>query len=854
MNREWPSVTRRRPCGICKATRRCAYSADGRVSKCTNVPDAPGAAKHGNDEVGDYTIYFAAGTADTVRRAYTTPAPAAPLATTDTRDRVYATLLAVAPLSAEHRTALLRRGLSESDLVTAGYGTLPPGKRERAQIVASVKESLCPDGTDLPSDVPGLHRGQLPDHVAGTLIPVRTATGEIVALKVRCDRGETRYLWLSSSSQGGASPGSIAHVPADVPALLDDASRAGAPRVVRLTEGELKADVATALSGLPTVSIPSATAARAALDALKALRVDVVRLAWDADARSNVHVAGGIELAAHLLSDELPQVQIELDTWPTSDTPQGPQPKGVDDALASGAQLTVHTGQAMWRELVGILYAAGRVARPETLARAGMDGEDESPVGLASASPSVPANDATDAPTTVVNWRSTLLTSADGRIVKGFANTCALLRDSPEWASRLAWNKKQQVVLLDGRPIIDNDVSDARVAIERMWRFDPGTENTWAAMRYAANARIVDPVADYLTGLKWDGVKRLDTAAARILGARGPLAARMFRMFMISAVARALDPGCKVDTLMVLLGDQGLKKSSLLRGLAGPEWFTDSHVDLTSKDAFIQFAHAWIIEWAEIERIMQRHDSAFTKSLIPSREDKYRAPYGRGITTAPRSCIFVGTTNQRQFLSDETGDRRYWCIEVTRTIELDAVAAERDHLWAEAVAAYLAGEKWWFDASEDRERALAASIHAVDDAWMDPVSAWIDAQVRTDFTTRELLSDAVQLPMKDHGRDPSSRIARIMRRLGYRLAPWRPVRAGVKLKVTKCWVPERVEASQRLALESAAEDGRVPGRGDAYEGPTGDDESEVDAAAAGVFDDAEIANDIDHPEGFGRAS
>ena len=362
MSRDWPAVTGRRPCRICAATRRCATSADGHVAKCTNVFDAPGAAKRGEDEVGEYAIYFADNVPGTVRQAYVVPTPASPLADVETRDRAYTALLALCPLSAEHHDALARRGLSPEEIVARGYATLPRGTRERTAMLAALGAQLG----GIPADVPGLHHGKLPDG-DGLLIPVRDADGRVVALKVRRDRGETRYVWLSSSAQGGASSGSPAHAPLAAREMLEHSD----VRVVRLTEGPLKADVATSLSGVVTLAIPGAMAARSALPLLAAIAPTVIRLAWDADARTNPHVAAGLEHAAHLIAAELPGVAIDLETWPTTDG----QPKGVDDALAAGAALAVHQGPAMWRELVAILRASGREPRPETLAHAGMDAE-----------------------------------------------------------------------------------------------------------------------------------------------------------------------------------------------------------------------------------------------------------------------------------------------------------------------------------------------------------------------------------------------------------------------------------------------------------------------------------------------
>lgn len=828
---DWKPVSPSKRCKVCRSPKRCAVSADGAVAKCTYVFDGPTAFKSGDDEVGQWAMHRLDGSTPIIPSSrgpqqHSPVTPDALLADVPTRDAVYRALITACPLSADHREGLLRRGLDAPSVEARGYATLAHGAGARARVVAQLRGLLGGDSS-IPDGIPGLYRGDLPDGIAGMLVPVRDLTGAIVAMKVRRDGArDPRYLWLSSSSAGGASSGAPSHVPLGVAehvaaARIASATGARPEVVVRITEGELKADIAFALSGVPTLSIPGAGAWRSAVDHLRALHPDVVRLAWDADARTNEHVAAALETAAIRYAQELPGVALELETW---DAATG---KGVDDVLMAGpggGELTLHRGADLWREVVAILNSAGVDPRPETLAHVGV-------VAVPSVVDIARAPDAFDP-----DWQSALITNNRGAVKPGIANTVTILSESPRWHGRIAWNSKQQTIFLDGRPLHDGDIVEARVSIEREFGYDPGNNDTWSAFRAAAQEHVINPVADYLSALRWDGIHRLDTVAERHLGARQRLAARMVRMFMISAVARALSPGCKVDTVLVLIGDQSMRKSTFVRCLASDAWFSDSHVDLTSKDAFLQFGHAWILEWGEIERIMQRHDAAFTKTLIPSLYDDFRPPFGRTMIRVPRSCLFVGTTNQRQFLNDETGDRRYWCVEIAREIDIAALVAERDQLWAEAVEAFRAGEQWWFDRAGDQQRAAAAGVHAVDDPWLDVVSQWIDTTGRTDFRSQEILAGALQIPLERQQGEVSRHLGRVMRRLGYRLSAWRPVRNGQRLKVTKCWVPDHVAAvvaSARITAAEAIEDGRVPGHGDAYEGPTREldpDEIAVDTA------------------------
>ncbi len=378
---EWKPATPSRRCKVCKSPKRCAISDDGAVAKCTYVFDGPNVFKGGDDEVGQWAMHRLDGSAPADAARYqrhtrdAEPDPA--LADVPTRHAVYTALLAACPLSAEHREGLLHRGLTAEDIAARGYGTLPLGAGPRARIVAQVRGILGADAatdpaTAIPEGVPGLHEGRLPEGLAGTLVPVRDTGGSIIAMKVRRDGArDPRYLWLSSKGIGGASSHSPAHVPAGAEqhvaaARINSTTGARPEVVVRITEGELKADVAFVLSGIPTVSIPGAGAWKSAIEPVRALSPDVLRLAWDADARTNEHVADALERAALHYTQELPGVAIELETWEPA------AGKGIDDAILAGAPANLHRGVALWHEIIAILNAAGVDPRAETVAHAGV--------------------------------------------------------------------------------------------------------------------------------------------------------------------------------------------------------------------------------------------------------------------------------------------------------------------------------------------------------------------------------------------------------------------------------------------------------------------------------------------------
>jgi predicted P-loop ATPase len=130
----------------------------------------------------------------------------------------------------------------------------------------------------------------------------------------------------------------------------------------------------------------------------------------------------------------------------------------------------------------------------------------------------------------------------------------------------------------------------------------------------------------------------------------------------MGAVARVFEPGCKFDYTLVLEGDQGTYKSTLLRTLAG-DWFTDQIADFGSKDASLQLHGVWIIELSELDAL-NRSEIARMKAFLTQQTERFRVPYGRRLVSVPRQCIFAGTTNSQTWMKDETGGRRFVPVSV----------------------------------------------------------------------------------------------------------------------------------------------------------------------------------------------
>jgi predicted P-loop ATPase len=237
------------------------------------------------------------------------------------------------------------------------------------------------------------------------------------------------------------------------------------------------------------------------------------------------------------------------------------------------------------------------------------------------------------------------------------------------------------------------------------------------ALALTASDNKIHPVRKYLTGIVWDGKTRADTLFIDFLRADDtPYVRSVTRKALIGAVARIMEPGCKHDHVLVLVGPQGCRKSTTINKLGG-KWYTDSLYTMQGKEAYELVQGYWIIEMSEMAAT-RKADIEAIKQFITKQSDNFRAAYDRRTIDHPRQCAFFGSTNDEEFLRDYTGNRRFWPVGV-RAVPEDKYAELTDdyirQVWAEMVAAYRAGETWYLDevqeaaARQIQEEHLAAS-------------------------------------------------------------------------------------------------------------------------------------------------
>jgi predicted P-loop ATPase len=216
--------------------------------------------------------------------------------------------------------------------------------------------------------------------------------------------------------------------------------------------------------------------------------------------------------------------------------------------------------------------------------------------------------------------------------------------------------------------------------------------------------------------------------------------------------------------MLILEGKQDRGKSSALR-IIGEPWFTDELKDLGSKDTAISIAGRWIIEFGELDA-MRSATVEKLKAFLSRREDRFRPPYGSIVVNYKRQCVFAGTTNSSNYLRDETGHRRFWPVACRDQVDREALARDRDQLWAEAIVKYKQGERWWLHAPDERRLAVEEQERRFEaDPWEEAVAIYVLKS--NEITTGELLENVAEISLAQSTRAAQMRMAQILEHLGW---------------------------------------------------------------------------------------
>lgn len=337
-------------------------------------------------------------------------------------------------------------------------------------------------------------------------------------------------------------------------------------------------------------------------------------------------------------------------------------------------------------------------------------------------------------------WKAELEYTKSGKLLCNIANIILILENDPALAGHivhdlftgmdsakdgLPWNK-------NANQWTDTDDANLRVWLEKHYDIT-GKEKIADALTAVLTRHSYHPIRDYLSGLTWDGVPRLDRIIIDYMGAEdSELNRAMSRKHFVAAVARVFNPGCKYDYCLIMSGAEGIGKSTLLRVMGG-RWFNDSITTLEGKEGMEQLRRAWVVELGELSSI-KRSDVEQVKAHLSKQVDIYRAAYARRVLEHPRQCVFCGTTNEALFLKGDTGNRRFWVIPVVAELRKykdwsEAIRRDRDQLWAEAVHYYKQGEPLYL--SEELEVQAKQRQQDFNDDNDDPIVAMLDKYLRT---------------------------------------------------------------------------------------------------------------------------
>ena len=376
-------------------------------------------------------------------------------------------------------------------------------------------------------------------------------------------------------------------------------------------------------------------------------------------------------------------------------------------------------------------------------------------------------------------WRRQMLLNDRKKPIECRENVYLILRNHPVWKDRVAFDEfAQRVVLRSSTELADFAVGEWTNEYDMLlglWLAHTEglvcrNERTLGlGTLMAAKRTRFHPVRVFLDGLVWDQVQRIGSWLVDFLGAaQTPYTERVGRYFLLNMVARVFQPGCIMRSVPVLEGAQNRGKSTALRILAEP-WFSDTHLNLNTKDVFQTIQGIWLYEIPEMASF-SRAEVARVKEFISSRDDNFRPPYEGRNVKPKRQVTFAGSTNEALYLRDWTGNTRFWpfSVEQVAPINLEGLADARDQLLAEAVALFRAGERRHPTREEESELFKPEQEQReIEHPWQALIENYLASMTADRTTVGEILSDCLKFESSKLLDTHSQTVGRVMHRLGW---------------------------------------------------------------------------------------
>ncbi|CAN7439471.1 VapE domain-containing protein [Paraburkholderia terricola] len=371
-------------------------------------------------------------------------------------------------------------------------------------------------------------------------------------------------------------------------------------------------------------------------------------------------------------------------------------------------------------------------------------------------------------------WEMKLARSEKGTLLPTLGNVHLILANHKAWQGVIAQDdfagrvvKRRVPPFQQGELGEWSDMDDIRCVLwlSQSYGIAVRQDIVMSAVLLVADQHHYHDVREYLEGLVWDGTPRVRSWPTKYLHVADSEYVQLAGMkWMIAAVARVMQPGCKADNVLILEGKQGWGKSTALEVLAGKPWYTNSPIRIGEKDTYAVMAGKWIIELAELDSL-NKSDSSAAKSFFATETDRFRNFYGKRATDVHRQGVFAGSVNFDTYLKDESGNRRYWPIRVGGPVDIEALRRDRDQLWAEAVHLYRRRVIWHVTEEERPLFEIEQTERYEGDVYEDKIARAIEYSSRT--TMEEILADVLKLDTSKWTLPEQRRVGKALKSLGW---------------------------------------------------------------------------------------
>lgn len=422
------------------------------------------------------------------------------------------------------------------------------------------------------------------------------------------------------------------------------------------------------------------------------------------------------------------------------------------------------------------------------------------------------------------SWKLNFLTGRDGP--KGCAqNACLIFENDDRWQGVFAENlftgtidvmRQPPISQIEPGELSDQHVSMIHVWIEQYYNIIIQDAAMRKAMVNVAAKNRYHPVKDYLNNLpQWDGEYRCKSWIKKALGSENApkeYLSAIGEMFLIGAVRRIMNSpeATKVDNMLVFEGLQGDGKSTLIEALFFP-WHGDTPLPLGDKDAYINIRGCWGYEMAEMDSF-NKATVTTAKSFLSSHTDNYRPPFGTKNMKYPRQTVLIGSVNHREYLTDSSGNRRYWPVWGDK-INVQWLKDNREQLWAEALLLHKEGKPHWVDNKKEPELSkliqYEQSLREHPDAFEAKLHAWMydpSGPLQPHYSTLELLQGCFDMDIRSVNKSHEMKLSNAMQKLGWTRERKRVDGYGVSrpyLYITPKWAKDRQDNKHKPKQKEA---------------------------------------------------